>query len=122
MKACMVVLICVVLVCVCLRAHAQSDGQDPQEVDRAVGTIDGSGYAEVDGQPHQPKSVGSSRGQAIPPSNEKRPPATLVWAARSDALAMDSDDKAQSSALGISSFRPGAQPESSAPLTIVCIH
>ena len=115
MKTCVVILTYIVLVGVCLRARAQSDGQDPNEGERAVDAIDASVHVEVDGHPHQPGSAESSRGQLIRLGNGKQPPATTFWASPSNPAAMGGYDKAQSSALGRFAFLPGTQPGVPAP-------
>lgn len=106
MRVCSAVPICVLVLCPCLSAQAQSNTEVSAETNPTIDAVDASVRPEVDGQPHEPTQGETSREGPTTLRILKRPPATVVWPARADLSTTYGDGKTGPPGVGMSSFRP----------------
>lgn len=106
MKHCASILICVLVLCACLSAQAQSKTEGSTQATSAVDAVDASVHPEVDGQPQEVILEGKRRQITNALSIEKRLPATAVWPAPTNIDVTSADYESRPTRAGVSSFSP----------------
>jgi hypothetical protein len=113
MKSCAATPVFLVAFCACLSAQARPTTPGT-EVNRAVGSVDASVHAEVDGQPHEPSAAELSSKRVVPSPSAEQSRISAFGPVRAEASSPGTGGKADPLRFGIFSVDPGTGVETPA--------